>query len=64
MDILQAMQDAKFVQVNGHMFVTGYLCMPDDELVAAVSEHVSRDHPELVGKLTRDDILGMAEEEQ
>ena len=36
----------------------------DDELVAATSEHVSRDHPELVGKLTRDDILGMAEEEQ
>ena len=27
------MQDAKFVQVNGHMFVTGYLCLPDDSLV-------------------------------
>ncbi len=35
----------------------------DDELVAAASEHVNRDHPELVGKLTRDDILAMAEEE-
>jgi predicted small metal-binding protein len=34
----------------------------DDELVAAASEHVRRDHPELVGKLTRDDILAMAEE--
>ena len=34
MDILQAMQDAKFVQVNGHMFVTGYACLPDDSLVA------------------------------
>ena len=33
MDILQAMQDAKFVQVNGRMFVTGYLCLPDDTLV-------------------------------
>ena len=33
MDILQAMQDAKFVQVNGRMFVTGYLCLPDDSLV-------------------------------
>ena len=34
MDILQAMQDAKFVQFNGHMFVTGYACLPDDSLVA------------------------------
>lgn len=33
MNILQAMQDAKFVQVNGRMFVTGYLCLPDDTLV-------------------------------
>ncbi|MBK8740604.1 MAG: hypothetical protein IPM02_14265 [Betaproteobacteria bacterium] len=33
MDILQAMQDSKFVQVNGQMFVTGYLCLPDDSLV-------------------------------
>ena len=36
----------------------------DDELVAAASEHVNRDHPDLVGKLTRDDILAMAEEEE
>jgi predicted small metal-binding protein len=34
----------------------------DDELVALVEAHVERDHPELVGKLSRDDILGMAEE--
>ena len=34
MNILQAMQDAKFVQVNGRMFVTGYSCFPDDSLVA------------------------------
>ena len=33
MDILQAMQDSKFIQVNGEMFVTGYLCLPDDTLV-------------------------------
>lgn len=33
----------------------------DEELVAAAEEHVNRDHPELVGKLSRDDILGMAE---
>jgi predicted small metal-binding protein len=35
----------------------------DDELVAQVEAHVQRDHPELVGKLSRDDILGMAEAE-
>lgn len=35
----------------------------DDELVAVVTEHVNRDHPELAGKLQRDDILAMAEEE-
>ena len=34
----------------------------DDELVAKVSEHVDRDHPELVGKLSRDDVLAMAED--
>jgi predicted small metal-binding protein len=33
----------------------------DDELVAAAEAHIHRDHPELVGKLSRDDILGMAE---
>ncbi len=34
----------------------------DDELVANASEHIDRDHPELVGKVSRDDLLGMAEE--
>ncbi len=34
----------------------------DDELVAAAEMHVQRDHPELVGKISREDILGMAEE--
>ena len=34
MDILQAMQDSKFVQVNGRMFITGYTSLPDDSLVA------------------------------
>ena len=33
MDILHAMQDAKFVQVNGLMFVAAYSCDPDDFLV-------------------------------
>jgi predicted small metal-binding protein len=34
----------------------------DDELVAGVVEHVNKDHPELVGKISREDILAMAEE--
>jgi predicted small metal-binding protein len=35
----------------------------DDELVAKVSAHVEGVHPELVGKLTREDVLGMAVED-
>jgi predicted small metal-binding protein len=35
----------------------------DDELVAKVEDHVTTSHPELVGKLGRDDILAMSEEE-
>jgi predicted small metal-binding protein len=34
----------------------------EDELVAKVEEHVRAAHPELAGKMTRADILGMAEE--
>lgn len=34
----------------------------DDELIAAVEAHIQRDHPGLVGKMARDDILAMAEE--
>ena len=33
----------------------------DDELVANVEEHVSTSHAELIGKMSRDDILAMAE---
>jgi predicted small metal-binding protein len=35
----------------------------DDELVANAEDHVNQNHPELVGKVSRDDLLGMAEEE-
>jgi predicted small metal-binding protein len=35
----------------------------DNELVGRVEAHVARNHPEMIGKLSRDDILGMAEEE-
>jgi predicted small metal-binding protein len=34
----------------------------DDELVAAVEEHVQERHPEMVGQMTREQILGMADE--
>jgi predicted small metal-binding protein len=34
----------------------------DDDLVTKVQEHVGQAHPELVGVMTRDDILAMAEE--
>jgi predicted small metal-binding protein len=35
----------------------------DDELIANVEEHVRSDHPELVGKMSREDIIAMAEAE-
>jgi len=34
----------------------------DDELVQKVEHHVGESHPELVGKMSRDDVLAMAEE--
>ena len=34
----------------------------DDELVHKVEAHVGQAHPDLVGKLSREDVLGMAEE--
>ncbi len=35
----------------------------DDELVANAEEHIGRDHPELVGQMSREQLLGMATEE-
>jgi predicted small metal-binding protein len=34
----------------------------EDEIVAKVEQHVAQDHPELVGKLSREDIVAMSEE--
>jgi predicted small metal-binding protein len=34
----------------------------DDEVVSAIESHISEDHPELVGKVSRDDLLGWIEE--
>jgi len=33
----------------------------DDELVAKVEEHVRTAHPDLIGQMSREDILAMAE---
>jgi predicted small metal-binding protein len=34
----------------------------DDELVAKVEEHVQDEHPEMVGQMSREQILDMAHE--
>ena len=34
----------------------------DDELVQKVESHVADAHPDLVGTMSRDDIMAMAEE--
>jgi predicted small metal-binding protein len=34
----------------------------DDELVANTEEHISAQHPEMVGTKSREDILAMAQE--
>ena len=35
----------------------------DDELIQKVERHVGEAHPELVGKMSREDVLAMAEEQ-
>jgi predicted small metal-binding protein len=44
--------------------VCGYVieAEDDDELFDKVQDHLRVDHPELVGKVSRDDILAQAEE--
>ncbi|TML90885.1 MAG: DUF1059 domain-containing protein [Actinobacteria bacterium] len=34
----------------------------DEEVVAGAESHMREDHPELVGQVTRDDLLGRIEE--
>ena len=36
----------------------------DEEILAAVKTHLNRDHPELLEKLSNEDILAMAEEDE
>jgi predicted small metal-binding protein len=33
----------------------------DDELITNAEAHIREDHPDLVGKISRDDLLAMAE---
>jgi len=35
----------------------------DDELVSNVEQHVQSNHPDMVGTMSRDQILGMAQSE-
>ena len=35
----------------------------DDELIVKVEQHVEEQHPDLIGTVTREDLLAMAEEE-
>jgi predicted small metal-binding protein len=41
---------------------TDVLGESDDELVTNVEQHVQEQHPEMVGKMSREQILGMAHE--
>jgi hypothetical protein len=34
----------------------------DDALIANAESHIERDHPDLVGKISREDLLAMSEE--
>ena len=63
MNILLAMQDAKYVQINGRMFVNCYSCDPDDTLVADdIVLEVSAEDGEL--ELTFDDVRDATEIER
>ena len=33
----------------------------EDDVVRAAEDHIKRDHPELVEKITREDLLAMSE---
>jgi predicted small metal-binding protein len=35
----------------------------EDELIRNAEAHIEQDHPELVGKITREDLLAMVESE-
>ena len=35
----------------------------DDEVVALIEGHIRTDHPDLVGKVSRDDLLGWIQQD-
>ena len=35
----------------------------DDEVIALIEDHMRTDHPDLVGKVSRDDLLGWIQED-
>jgi predicted small metal-binding protein len=35
----------------------------DQQLLAAAHEHIQQDHPDMVGQVTDDQLLGMAQDE-
>ena len=34
----------------------------EDDLIASAEAHIEHDHPDLVGKVSREDLLAMAEQ--
>ena len=42
----------------------GYVAKGDteDDLIADAEKHIQSDHPDMVGKVTRDDLLAQAEQ--
>ena len=60
MNILLAMQDTKFVQINGRIFLNQYTCDPDDTLMGDdIVLEVSAEDGEL--ELTFDDVRDATE---
>ena len=51
---------AKVINCEDGVTITG---RDDDELVANARTHIADAHPDLVGKLSRDDLLKMATEQ-
>ena len=49
----------KVINCEDGVVITG---ATDDELVANAKAHIAEAHPDLHGKLSRDDILAMAQE--
>lgn len=50
---------AKIIECDDGVVVRGDT---DDEVVANAEAHIREAHPELVGKVTREQLLGMAKE--